>query len=187
MRASNARTGWSSCDRAIGALQLFFIELDTRRVHLGGITAHPTGAWVTQQARNLVMTMGDALSVRRFLVRDRDAKFTGTFDEVFHSEGIRVIRAPIRAPQANAFAERWVGTLRRECLDWILILGRSHLESVIREYLAHYNAHRPHRALDLRPPCAVPAEPRSAHGARPHRVRRQDRLGGLIHEYSIAA
>ena len=137
---------------------LFFIEVDTRRVHLAEVTSHPTGAWVTQQARNLVITLGDVLSVRRFLVRDRDTKFTGIFDEAFRSEGIRVIRTPVRAPRANAYAERWVGTLRRECLDWILILGRRHLEAVVREYLVHYNALR---GLDLRSPSAKPVELRS--------------------------
>ena len=166
---------------------LFFIEVDTRRVHLAGVTAHPTGAWVTQQARNLVIRMGDALSTRKFLIRDRDAKFTGIFDEVFRSEGIRVIRTPVRAPRANAYAERWVGTLRRECLDWILILGRRHLEAVVGEYLAHYNAHRPHRGLDLHPPYPEPFKFKSTPDQLPRRVRRRDRLGGLIHEYRIAA
>jgi len=131
--------------------------------------------------------MGGALSTRRFLIRDRDTKFTDTFDEVFRSEGIRVIRAPVRAPQANAYAERWVGTLRRECLDWILILDRRNLEAVVREYLEHYNTHRPHRGLDLRPPCPELAELGSTPVARRQGVRRQDRLGGLIHEYTMAA
>lgn len=142
---------------------------------------------MTQQARNLVITLGEALSVRRFLVRDRDTKFTGIFDEVFRSEGIRVIRTPVRAPRANAHAERWVGTLRRECLDWILILGRRHLEAVVREYLVHYNTHRPHRGLDLRSPCVTPVELRPIPDASPKRVRRRDRLGGLTHEYTLAA
>jgi putative transposase len=161
---------------------LFFIEIDTRRVHLAGITAHPTGPWVTKQARNLVMTLGDTLSTRKFLIRDRDAKFTGTFDEVFRSEGMRVIRTPVRAPRANTFAERFVGTIRRECMDWILVLGRRHLEAVLREYLAHYNAHRPHRGLAL---CA-PGGPPTVHESG-RQVNRRDRLGGLIHEYQRAA
>ena len=140
---------------------------------------------MTQAARNIVMAMGHALLPRRFLIRDRDAKFSGTFDGVFRTEALQVTRTPVRAPRANAHAERWVGPLRRECLDWILILGRRHLEAVLREYLAHYNAHRPHRALDLRVPTrpSLPqARTRSA-----LEVRRSDRLGGLIHEYELAA
>ena len=161
---------------------LFFIEVDTRRVHLAGVTAHPTGPWVTQQARNLVVALGDAVSNRRLLIRDRDAKFGGTFDEVFRSEGLRVIRTPVRAPRANAYAERFVGTVRRECLDWILILGRRHLEAVIGEYLAHYNTHRPHRGLGLGVPEAL-----SVSQSVGHQPERRDRLGGLIHEYYRAA
>jgi putative transposase len=161
---------------------LFFIELDTRRVHLAGVTSKPTGPWVTQQARNLFIRAGDALSGRKFLVRDRDTKFTGPFDEVFTSEGMEVIKTPVRAPKANAHAERFVGTIRRECLDWTLVLGRRHLESVLNEYVEHYNSHRPHRALELMAPA------RTANMAEPGldavgRVRRTDRLGGLVHEY----
>ena len=166
---------------------LFFIEVDTRRVHLAGVTSHPTGAWMIQQTRNLVITLGEALSVCMFLVRDRDTKFTSTFDDVFRSEGIRVIRTPVRAPRANAYAERWVGTPRRECLDWILILGRRHLEAVVREYVTHYNAHRPHRGLDLHPICPEPFKFRSTPDQLPRRVHRRDRLDGLIHEYTRAA
>ena len=126
---------------------LFFIELDTRRVHLAGISAHPIGSWVVQQARNLTMVLEDRVHPVKFLIRDRDAKFTSSFDEVFRAEGIRIIRTPIRAPRANAFAERFVGTVRRECLDRMLILGRRHLERVLAEYVVHYNERRPHRAL----------------------------------------
>jgi putative transposase len=165
---------------------LFFIELDTRRVHLAGVTAHPTAKWVTQQARNLAITLGNALSDRKFLIRDRDALFAGSFDLVFRSEGLRVIKTPVQAPRANAFAERWVGTLRRECLDWILVVGRGQLEAVLREYVTHYNAHRPHRALELRPPAAGPL-PLPAARALPRQVQRHERLGGLIHEYDLAA
>ena len=165
---------------------LFFIELDTRRVHLAGVTAHPTALWVTQQARNLAIRMGDALSVRKFLIHDRDALFGGSFDLVFRSEGLRVIRSPVQAPRANAFAERWVGTLRRDCLDWVLIVHRRQLEAVLRAYVTHYNAHRPHRALDLRPPDGD-SIPLAAARASPRAVRRRDRLGGLIHEYEVAA
>jgi putative transposase len=166
---------------------LFFIELDTRRVHLAGITANPTGAWVAQQARNLVMTPGVGLSSRKFLIRDRDTKFTGVFDEVFRTEGIRVIKTPVRAPQANAYAERWIGSVRRECLDWILIFGRRHLGHVLGEYVDHYNAHRPHRGLDLGIPEARGEELDTVSPSPLQRVCRRDRLGGLIHEYTLAA
>src|SRR5207245_7433818 len=117
---------------------------------------NPDGGWVTQQARNLVMRLDDEGVRVRFLVRDRDSKFSVAFDEVFRSEGIRVIRAPVRAPRARAHAERWVGSVRRECLDRLLIVGRRHLASVLREYTAHYNEHRPHRSLAQRPPRAKP-------------------------------
>src|SRR5438552_1386027 len=127
---------------------LFFIELESRRVHLAGCTTNPTGTWVTQQARNLSFT--DFFERARFLVHDRDSKFTVSFDEVFRSEGIRVLPPPVRAPQANAHAERFVRTVRTECLDWLLILGRRHLESVLRSYIQHYNTERPHRGLALR-------------------------------------
>jgi transposase InsO family protein len=135
---------------------LFFIELATRRVRLAGITSKPDGSWVAQQARNLMMQLDEEDVRPRFLVRDRDSKFTYEFDEVFRSEGIRVVKAPVRAPKARAHAERWVGTLRRECLDRLLILGRPHLQRVLATYLAHYNEHRPHRALEHRPPLKLP-------------------------------
>ncbi len=109
---------------------LIFIEIDTRRVHLAGVTAHPTAMWVMQQARNLAIRMADALSDRKFLIHDRDALFAGSFDQVFRSEGLRVTRTPVRAPRANAISERWIGSLRRECLDWILIMQRPQLEAV---------------------------------------------------------
>ena len=163
---------------------LFFIELSTRRVHLAGVTAHPDSAWVTQQARNLFLTDGPDLGDVRFLIRDHDAKFSGAFDEVFRTEGTRVIRTPIRAPKANAYAERWVGTVRRECLDWILVLGRRHLERVLHTYVGHYNEARPHRGIAL----GVPDGPEQPPAQVPLRdVRRRDLLGGLIHEYHQAA
>ncbi len=115
---------------------LLFIEVHSRRVWLAGVTANPDGAWVTQQARNLAATWGAPL--RRFLVRDRDTKLTGPFDEVFRTKGIEVIRTPIRAPQPNAYAERWVRSVREECLDWTLVLGRRQLERVLLAYVAHY-------------------------------------------------
>src|ERR671931_1839567 len=135
---------------------LFFIELARRRVHLAGVTANPNGAWVAQQARNLIMTLADQEQRPRFLIRDRDNKFTATFDEVFRSEGIRVIQTPVAAPRAKAHAERWVGSVRRECLDRILIVSRGHLERVLRAYVAHHNLHRPHRALKQQPPMPKP-------------------------------
>ena len=115
---------------------LFVIQLSTREVHILGVTDHPTGAFVTQVARNLVGDLFDRGRSIKFLIRDRDAKFTATFDEVFVSEGIRVIKTPVRSPRANAYAERWVRTVRTECLDWMLVLGRRHLEAVLREYVA---------------------------------------------------
>jgi transposase InsO family protein len=169
---------------------LFFIELASRRVHLAGSTTNPDGRWVTQQVRNLLMQLDDADVRPRYLIRDRDSKFTREFDEVFRSEGIRVIKAPVRAPKARAHAERWVGSVRRECLDRILIVGRRHLHHVLAAYTAHYNEHRPHRALAQRPPLhePAPAEDRvSADVIELDRVRRRDLLGGLIHEYQLAA
>jgi putative transposase len=135
---------------------LFFIELATRRVRIAGITTNPGGGWVTQQARNLLMQLDDEGICPQFVVRDRDSKFTREFDEVFRSEGIHLIKAPVRAPKARAHAERWVGSARRECLDRLLIFGRRHLAAVLREYTAHYNEHRPHRSLAQRPPLANP-------------------------------
>ncbi len=155
---------------------LVAVEHDCRRAHIAEITAHPTGAWVTQQARNLLMDLGDRGNRFRFLIRDRDSKFTGSFDAVFAGAGIRIIRTPIRAPRANAIAERFIGTLRRECLDHLLITGPRHLDVVLREYVQHFNAHRPHRSLEQRPP-AGGTPPRSDAAVRP---LRRDRLGGLI-------
>jgi transposase InsO family protein len=162
---------------------LFFIELSTRRVHLAGVTEHPDSAWVTQQARNLAI--GERLSGVRFLLRDRDTKFSGSFDAVLRAEGVRVIRTPIRSPRANAFAERFVRTVRRECLDHVLIYGRRHLERVLGAYVAHYVAERPHRGLNLAVPAGI--RPAQVPDATPTLVERRDVLGGLIHEYRRAA
>jgi copper chaperone CopZ len=129
---------------------LLFIELGSRRVHLGGCTTKPTGAWVVQQARNLSFT--SLFGRLRFVIHDRDSKFSASFDEVFRSEGINVIPTPVRAPRANAYAERFVRTVRTECRAWILIVGRRHLEAVLRIYVQHYNRERPHRGLALQPP-----------------------------------
>ena len=148
-------------------------------MHIAGITAHPTGAWVAQQARNLLMDLDDRAEQFRFLIRDRDSKFTAAFDAVFAGADIRIIRTPVQAPRANAIAERWIGTLRRECLDHMLITGRRHLAAVLREFVDHYNTHRPHRSLHQRPP-AGRTPPLSAASVRP---LRRDWLGGLVHEY----
>jgi transposase InsO family protein len=169
---------------------LFFIELATRRVHLAGITTNPDGRWVTQQARNLLMQLDDdGICLPRLLVRDRNSKFTREFDEVFRSEGIRVIKAPVRAPKARAHAERWVGSVRRECLDRILIVGRRHLQHVLATYTLHHNKHRPHRALGQRPPLGKhpPGEHMVANVIDLDRVGRRDLLGGLIREYRLSA
>ena len=128
------------------------IEHGHRHVHLAGITAHPTGAWITQQARNLLMSLGDCAEQFRFLIRDRDSKFTATFDAVLTGADIRIIRTPVRAPRANAIAERFIGTLRREYLNHLLITGPRHLAAVLEEYVEHYNTHHPHRSLEQRPP-----------------------------------
>jgi putative transposase len=160
---------------------LFFISLATRRIEYVACTPSPHGRWVVQQACNLTMQLGDEQR-SRFLIHDRDAKFSLAFDEIFRSEGIKVIRTPVQAPNANAYAERWVRTVRSDCLDRILILGRRHLEHVLRVYRRHYNEHRPHRALDLLPPRGRDPTPLNA----PDRIRRRDLLGGLINEYEAA-
>lgn len=153
---------------------LVFIELSTRQVHLSGVSAHPDSAWVTQQARSLAID--GRLEDACFLIRDRDAKYSGPFDEVFRSEGVKIIQTPIRAPNANAFAERWVRTVRRECLDHVLILGRRHLQRTLGVFVAHYNAERPHRGLELaRPSPPTSSSSQGSVGA----VRRRGRLGGF--------
>lgn len=164
---------------------LFVIELDRRRVWVAGVTANPTGGWVAQQARGLLMDMGEQADRFQLLIRDRDAKFTAAFDHVFTAEGIQVVRTPVRAPKANAYAERWVRTVRTECLDWLLIRNHRHLEHVLAIYVQHYNSGRPHRSLDLQTP--LPASPLLARTGRVGPIERIDRLGGLIHEYRHAA
>ena len=155
---------------------LFFIELDCRRVHLAGITTNPTGAWTTQAARNFMMNFSREI---RFLIRDGAGQFISTFDEVFRSDGATIIRTPPRTPVANAYAERWVGSVRRELLDRTLVWNRRQLERLLREYVEHYNTHRPHRSLRQRAP-----DDRGVVEYRPGQpLRRQPSCAGLINEY----
>src|SRR5437763_14975453 len=165
---------------------LFFVELASRRVHFAGCTANPTGVWVTHQARQTTSRPRERSAPLRFLIRDRDSKFTRDFDTVFRSEGSQIVRTPVRAPKANAVAERFVRTARSECLDWLLIVNRRHLDRVLRVFVDHYNRHRPHHSLNLAPPDPSARTPRAV---RPPTagVKRRDRLGGPLHEYSLAA
>jgi putative transposase len=160
---------------------LFVVEVKSRVVHLLGVTANPDGPWVAQVARNFVADLEESGQRFEFLLRDRDTKFTASADAVMASVGIKVVRTPVQTPVANAFAERWVRTARRECLDHLLVPSRRHLKRVLHEYVLHYNQARPHRGLDL----AVPQpRPSLEHGGP---VRRHDVLGGIIHEYQRAA
>jgi putative transposase len=165
---------------------LVFIRIGTRRIEYVASTSNPDGAWMLQQARNLLMDLDTRGRRPRFVIHDRDAKFSRAFDAVFHGEGIRVIPTPTQAPNANAHIERWVGSVRRECLDGLLIFNRRQLERVLRVYIRHYNVRPPHRALDLQAP--DPLRMASTRGDPvPTAVRRRDLLGGLIHEYEPAA
>jgi putative transposase len=166
---------------------LVFLSIGSRRVEYLACTSNPDTTWMLQQARNLLMDLDDRGRQVRFLLHDRDSKFAAAFDAVFTGEGIRIVRTPVRAPNANAHVERWVGSVRRECLDRLLIVGRRQLEHVLRIYVRHYNCARPHRALDLQPP--DPTAVASARGdpsAPLTGVHRLDLLGGLIHEYELA-
>jgi transposase InsO family protein len=162
---------------------LFVMEIQTRTVHILGVTAHPAGAWTAQQARNLLMDLGERAGQFKFLIRDRDSRFTAEFDAVFAGNGTRVIKTPVRSPRANSFAERFVGTLRRECLDHILILGERHLRKVLAEYVRHYNGHRPHQGLQQEPPLRQPGHILDTSA----RIEQRQVLGGLISEYRRAA
>src|SRR6266545_4648485 len=169
---------------------LFFVSIGTRRVEYLACTSNPNATWMSQQARNLLMDLAERGQRSRFLIHDRDTKFSRAFDGIFQSEDIAVIRTPIRAPNANAYAERWVGSVRREleCLDRLLIFARRQLEHVLRVYVCHFNQQRPHRALELRPPDSHGGlDPPPAATARTLQVRRRDLLGGLLHEYELAA
>ena len=165
---------------------LIVIEHGTRRVYLAGITANPDGAWTAQAARNFLMNLGQRAASVKFLIRDRAGQFTGSFDAVFTAEGIRILASPLQAPRANAICERIIGTLRRELLDRVLIVNEHHLRQVLTEYLLHYNTARPHRTLGQLTPAQAHTRPPQINLAE-HRIRRKQVLGGLTHEYQVAA
>ncbi len=166
---------------------LFFIDVSTREVFFTGITANPTGAWTTQAARNLFLRHHDRLAGSRALVRDRGSQFIDAFDEIFRTEGLKILKTPVRTPVANTFAERWIGTLRRELLDRTIIWNQRQLERLVVDYLDHYNSHRPHRSLDQRPPRPAIPDEQPSDTPRPLQVIRTTRCGGLINEYQNAA
>ena len=164
---------------------LFFIDITTREVFSSEVTTNPTGAWTTQAARNLFLCHAKQLADTRALVRDRGSQFIDTFDEIFRTEGMKILKTPIRSPVANTFAERWIGTLRRELLDRTIIWNQAQIERLIIDYIEHYNTHRPHRSLGQRPP--APRQPPRVDPQQPQRLIRSSRCDGLIHEYRHAA
>jgi transposase InsO family protein len=166
---------------------LIAVEHGSRRTHLIGVSTHPTGAWTTQAARNLMMDLGDRLTTVKFLLRDRDSRFTRAFDAVFAAEGIHILTTPPRAPRANAICERVIGTLRRELLDRILIVNERHLRRILTDYLHHFNAARPHRALAQLAPAQAETQPPHGINLAGHQIRRKPILDGLTSEYHIAA
>jgi putative transposase len=159
----------------------------TRRARLVGITANPDGAWTTQAARNFLMDLGQRATTVEFLIRDRAGQFTSAFDAVFTAEGIRILASPPQASRANAICERFIGTLRRELLDRLPIVNEHHLRQVLAEYLQHYNTARPHRFLGQLTPAQADTQPPELINLADHRIRRKQVLGGLAHEYYIAA
>ncbi|GGP87177.1 integrase core domain-containing protein [Saccharothrix coeruleofusca] len=172
------------CAVTLKRVYVFFVmEVATRYVHILGTTTNPDGPWTTQQARNLLMDLGNRADDFRFLIRDRAGQFTASFDVVFSGAGIKVVKSPPRCPQANAYAERFVGTVRREATDRLLILNEQHLRAVLDRYVSHYNHRRPHQALQLVPP--QPDRPIAEPGYTS--IRRRPVLGGLINEYEPAA
>jgi hypothetical protein len=160
---------------------LLVTEIERRVVHLLGVTAHANSPGVTQAAGNLAADLEDEGRRVRFLIPDRDTKFTAGFERVVASVGAETILAPVRSPKTNGLAERWVRTVREDCLDHLVVLSRRHLGRLLGQYVEHYNRARPHRSLDLRPPC------RAAGAGRVGRIHRRDVLGGLIHLYELAA
>jgi transposase InsO family protein len=166
---------------------LFFVSIGRRRIEYVACTRNPDTAWMTQQARNLLMDLDDRSERPRFLIHDRDSKFSRAFDAILRGESITIIRTPIQAPNANAYAERWVGSARRECLDRLLIFSRRQLEHVLRVYIRHFNQQRPHRSLDLKPPDCGSGTDSSPTATAYLQVKRRDLLGGLLHESEAAA